>query len=199
MKTRYIFFALLTLTLGAHASFYNQTTQIEAGKLPKIVYTDTGYINQPTTDQLKAAGWLLKAVVPFVVPEGYQKIAGTRRIEVEGDTASEVYDIETNAEAEARAIAKQHADQAAKPQYQKNVEKKTKDLLVSLGFPVPVQSDTIIQMIDGLQAQVTALLADNKEKDAIRLMSTIDALTNLRLSLGEDIYSPFLGEGGVDE
>lgn len=96
---------------------------------------------------------------------------------------------------EAEEIAEEHAKQDKKPQYKKNVEKKVKDMMIAFGFPVPVQKDSIIQMVDVLQAQVTALLDDNKTKEAIALMSNIDALTNYRISLGDDIYAPFLGDG----
>ena len=199
MKTRYIFFALLTLTLGAHASFYNQTTQIEAGKLPKNISTDHGFIGNPTQAQLEEAGWVLKAVVPFSVPEGYQKIAGTRRIDVAGDTASEEWDVETDAQAEARKIAQQHAEQDAKPQKLKNREKKAKDTLISLGLPVPVPVDSGDAMIDALSAMIDQLLAEDKIKESVDLIKDILSAMFLFQMLGDDIYAPFLGDGGVDE
>ena len=199
MKTRYIFIALLTLTLGAHASFYNQTTQIEAGKLPKIVYTDTGYINQPTTDQLKAAGWVIAPIIPFTLPEGYQKIAGTRRIVVAGKIASEMWDIETDADADARKIAQAHASQNAKSQSLKNREKKAKDTLIGLGLPVPVPVDSGDAMIDALSAQIDALLAEDKIKESADLTKKVISAMFLFQMLGDDIYSPFLGEGRVAE
>ena len=88
-------------------SYYNQTTEIESGALPKNISTAQGFIGNPTQAQLEEAGWVLKEIVPFVIPEGCQKIVNTRRIVVDGTTASEVWDVETDAQAAARAAAKE--------------------------------------------------------------------------------------------
>jgi len=182
MKTRYIFFALLTLTLGAHASFYNQTTQIEAGKLPKNISTDHGFIGNPTQAQLEEAGWVLKAVVPFSVPEGYQKIANTRRIVVDGTTASEVWDVETDAEAEARAAAKEAARIAGLAEIYGTQVGQFATLLSVFSLTMPItEAEAATAMYAAVKADVT------KTADSQMAMLVYNTLRQ-NLS-NDDIYS----------
>ena len=131
-------------------------------------------------------------IVPFVTPEGYVKIAGSRRFDVVDAVPYEKWDTET-------VVAKQHADQAAKPQKVKDREKTAKDLIIGLGFSVPVPQDELDTMLPALLAQVQTLLANNKTKEAVAIMANVQALMALWSVLGEDIHAPFLGEGGNPE
>ena len=182
MKTRYILTALLALTLGARASFYNQTTTKEESKLPKLIYTSIGYINQPTTDQLIEAGWMLKEIVPFVTPEGYQKIANTRRIVVDGTTASEVWDVETDAEAEARAAAKEAARIAGLAEIYGTQVGQFATLLSVFSLTMPItEAEAATAMYAAVKADVT------KTADSQMAMLVYNTLRQ-NLS-NDDIYS----------
>jgi len=52
-------------------------------------------------------------------------------------------------------------------------------------------------MIDTLMAQIAQLRLENKDKEANELNDKATALLALWVKLGDDIYSPLLGDGAV--
>ena len=91
-------------------SYYNQSKRIERAALPDKIRTAHGVTFNPTPAELQAAGWITAPVVPFVPPEGFAIIPGTRRVSVINGEALEVYNVETLSEAEARKQAEELAD-----------------------------------------------------------------------------------------
>lgn len=90
-------------------SYYNQTTTEERATLPDNIKTPSGFIAHPRPDQLESVGWLMAEVVPFVPASGYQKIPGTRTITVTDNVPYEEFQVETDAQAEARKAAEEEA------------------------------------------------------------------------------------------
>jgi len=121
MKTVRMILAIMVCASLAHASFYNQDTAKELKALPIKIETSTGIIGNPTPAQLESVGWIVKAIVPYKIPSGYQVIPNTRTIVVEGKTATEVWQIETDAQAAIRRAAEKEA----------NIEKKLANIDVT--------------------------------------------------------------------
>jgi len=86
------------------------------------------------------------------------------------------------------------AEQDAKPAKEKARELKFKNLVVDLGFTVPIQEGELDTMLDTLNSQVADLLAENKTKEAVALQAKILSVISLWIKLGDDIYSKYLGE-----
>lgn len=78
-------------------SYYNIIEQCEYSKLPDEYAGTRPY--QSATHRHYSDGW--REVIPFVAPDGYV-ISGNRRIEVVNDEAHEVFDVITEAEAQAQ-------------------------------------------------------------------------------------------------
>jgi hypothetical protein len=85
-------------------SYYNHITKTESARLPVPLTLDSIAWTKPNPAQYNAAGWVLQPVEPFQTPEGYERVAGTRRVEFDGTTAREVFDVETTAEAAERRM-----------------------------------------------------------------------------------------------
>ena len=96
--------------------YYNTITGAEK-ELPKDIPPFKGLIIPRDADKYIAAGWMIDPIVPFVVPDGYVVIAGTRRIEIEDNVPYEKWDVETNAEAEARRASEKDAQETAQADY----------------------------------------------------------------------------------
>jgi hypothetical protein len=95
-------------------SYYNQITHEERTQLPTTIETSVGIICGATSAELKAEGWVLTEVVPFVIPEGFAIIPGTRAIYMVGEYAQEHYDKELITVKEARDAAALLAEENAK-------------------------------------------------------------------------------------
>jgi hypothetical protein len=67
--------------------------------------TAVAHILNPSYADRHAAG--RRIIAPFVVPDGMATIPGTRRIEIDGDTVREIYDVQTQDEADAAAYQEQ--------------------------------------------------------------------------------------------
>jgi len=147
-------------------------------------------VNWRLMETVDVEGEPTQVAVPWV----QCKVAGQDIVKM--DAAEQA---ERDAYDEAQKQAKEQAEQDAKPQKVKNREKKARDILTALGFAVPVPQDDIDVILPTLLGQIQALLAENKTKDAVELQSQAVALLALWVTLGDDIYAPYLGDGGVDE
>jgi hypothetical protein len=90
-------------------SYYNTQSEKISKALPKNISTAGGFIGNPSEAQLIDAGWLMAEIVPFVVPEGYVKVSGTRTIEVVENIPHEQWQTETIEAAHDRQVAERRA------------------------------------------------------------------------------------------
>jgi hypothetical protein len=88
-------------------SYYNTQSEKISKALPKNIPTEGGFIGNPSQAQLIDVGWLMAEIVPFMVPEGYVKVAGTRSIEVVESIPYEQWDVETIEAAHDRQVAQE--------------------------------------------------------------------------------------------
>jgi len=156
-------------------TYYNEITQKELTALPTEIGSYKGLSYPRDNSKAQAAGWLLAPIVPFVVPEGYVQIGGTRRIEVTDNVPYELWDTETIAQAESERLAPLIAE------YGTTIGQLAA-LLAFFGLAMPITAEETI-------APVTEAIADDARKSAqSQTMMLIYSKLNAVLS-DDDIYA----------
>jgi hypothetical protein len=105
-------------------SYYNLTTAEEVSALKPLPD-----VSNPAWENYYARGW--REVIPFACPPGYVRKAGTRTLTVVGDAVTELWDLRTEAEADAEAIAQAEAIKAAQSELD-NAERIVKGLALTM-------------------------------------------------------------------
>ena len=129
-------------------TYYNVYSAHEHATLPAS-YPDV--LGSPDWPLHYARGW--RELLPFVVPDGYATIPGTRRIEVNADVPCEVWDIDTADAAQERAEVEQASRIAALlPVYGAHVAR-LRGLLVQIGLDIPTTreeaTERVLALVDG--------------------------------------------------